>query len=270
MRLTCPHCDAQYEVDAAVIPEDGRDVQCSSCGHTWFQLSAAALVAAEETAPAAADDGFDDVPDLDDLPAAETAAATDAPDVAPAAPAAPKQRTLDDAVLNVLREEAERETTARQAEGSALEAQAEFGLAEAAPPAPVVTEVAPAAAEPDEGMPGDPLVARGSRRELLPDIEEINSTLRATSERSGDPAARNVPETLRQRRSGFRRGFLSALSVMILALLPYVLADSLATRVPSIAPAVTGYARAIDSFRLWLDGRMKSTTDSLRSANTAP
>ena len=43
MRLTCPNCDAQYEVDEAVIPEDGRDVQCSSCGHTWFQASAASL-----------------------------------------------------------------------------------------------------------------------------------------------------------------------------------------------------------------------------------
>lgn len=269
MRLTCPHCDAQYEVDAAVIPEDGRDVQCSSCGHTWFQLSAAALVAADETA-AKADDGFDDVPDLDDLSAAETPEPPEAaPEVAPAAKAAPKQRTLDDAVLNVLREEADREAKARQSEGSSLEAQGEFGLAAAAP-APVVTEVAPAAVDPGEGVHGDPLVARGSRRELLPDIEEINSTLRATSERSGDPAARNVPETLRQRRSGFRRGFLSALSVMILALLPYVLADSLATRVPSLAPAVTGYAHAIDSFRLWLDGRMKSTTDSLRSANTTP
>lgn len=38
MRLTCPNCGAQYEVDASLIPAKGRDVQCSSCGHTWFQL----------------------------------------------------------------------------------------------------------------------------------------------------------------------------------------------------------------------------------------
>lgn len=38
MRLSCPNCGAQYEVPAEVIPQDGRDVQCSNCGHTWFQL----------------------------------------------------------------------------------------------------------------------------------------------------------------------------------------------------------------------------------------
>ncbi|MEP5090684.1 MAG: zinc-ribbon domain-containing protein, partial [Paracoccaceae bacterium] len=37
MRLICPNCDAQYEVPSEVIPEDGRDVQCSNCGDTWFQ-----------------------------------------------------------------------------------------------------------------------------------------------------------------------------------------------------------------------------------------
>jgi len=37
MRITCPNCGAQYEVDARVIPDLGRDVQCSNCGHTWFQ-----------------------------------------------------------------------------------------------------------------------------------------------------------------------------------------------------------------------------------------
>ncbi len=37
MRLKCPNCGAQYEVPDAVIPDEGRDVQCSNCGNTWFQ-----------------------------------------------------------------------------------------------------------------------------------------------------------------------------------------------------------------------------------------
>lgn len=37
MRLTCPNCGAQYEIPAEVIPEAGRDVQCSNCNETWFQ-----------------------------------------------------------------------------------------------------------------------------------------------------------------------------------------------------------------------------------------
>ena len=60
MRLICPNCDAQYEVDAAMIPASGRDVQCSNCGRTWFQEAQAAEpmvlaesdeVAGEETPP---------------------------------------------------------------------------------------------------------------------------------------------------------------------------------------------------------------------------
>lgn len=40
MRLVCPNCGAQYEIDASLVPPDGRDVQCSNCGHGWFQPAA--------------------------------------------------------------------------------------------------------------------------------------------------------------------------------------------------------------------------------------
>jgi predicted Zn finger-like uncharacterized protein len=45
MRITCPNCGAQYEVDPRVIPDIGRDVQCSNCGHTWFQRQQSAVAA---------------------------------------------------------------------------------------------------------------------------------------------------------------------------------------------------------------------------------
>jgi len=37
MRLVCPNCEAQYDLDDALIPAEGRDVQCSNCATTWFQ-----------------------------------------------------------------------------------------------------------------------------------------------------------------------------------------------------------------------------------------
>lgn len=37
MRLTCSRCGAEYEIDDALIPEGGREVECSSCDHVWFQ-----------------------------------------------------------------------------------------------------------------------------------------------------------------------------------------------------------------------------------------
>lgn len=50
MRLICPNCSAQYEIDASMIPDEGRDVQCSNCGHTWFEVPSAE--AAETSAQA--------------------------------------------------------------------------------------------------------------------------------------------------------------------------------------------------------------------------
>ena len=35
MRLVCPRCGAQYEIDAEAIPARGRDVECSACEHVW-------------------------------------------------------------------------------------------------------------------------------------------------------------------------------------------------------------------------------------------
>lgn len=51
MRLICPNCEAQYEVPDGAIPEDGRDVQCSNCAHTWFQAHPDAAVDPEDAAP---------------------------------------------------------------------------------------------------------------------------------------------------------------------------------------------------------------------------
>lgn len=244
MRLICPNCDAQYEVDTAVLPEEGRDVQCSNCGHTWFQTPSVPIAPGEP---------------------AEVAEVA----IAPRPPEQPRRRQLDDAVLSVLREEAERETRAREAEGTSLETQADLGLttppAEPPPPAPPTSSVT----EPEEevALAETALVARAARRELLPDIEEINSTLRPTSERGNEPAARDAPQTLRQRRSGFRRGFLTSVAVMILLLLPYLLASQIGQMVPAAEPALARYAVLIDGLRLWLENSMQSTTAALESSS---
>jgi len=38
MILTCPQCESQFELDSALLGEDGKRVRCSSCSHDWFQL----------------------------------------------------------------------------------------------------------------------------------------------------------------------------------------------------------------------------------------
>ena len=94
MRLICPNCDAQYEVDDGAVPPGGRDVQCSNCGHAWFQMHVDALAegdAAEEVAVAApAGPEPSPVPPVIEAPPVESAPVESAPvGAADAPPAAP-------------------------------------------------------------------------------------------------------------------------------------------------------------------------------------
>lgn len=78
MRLTCPNCGAQYEVDNSVIPDEGRDVQCSGCGQGWFQPGKAAQEASLQT-PIAPPDNWEP----EDPAAAPETGAAESPDAAP-------------------------------------------------------------------------------------------------------------------------------------------------------------------------------------------
>lgn len=330
MRLICPNCHAQYEVDDSVIPHAGRDVQCSNCGQTWFQAGpgqalpeagpepmpeAALWNAADEaltvapeasgTAPALPEDAdgdlgegdfsepaqpasvdiYDDelIDEADAAPADDTedpilaaAAATVAAARAEAQADTPpadkvdadlRRRSMDVSLLAVLREEAEREARARKAEGSSLEMQPELGL-DASPTAKPDPEhsggadrVAHLHDDPDAA---DDATALPPRRERLPDIEQINSTLRATSERGAEPAALDAPETLARHRSGFRLGFGTMLMLAAMALALYSLAPRLATALPGLAPSLEAYVLRVDAGRLWLDQQMRALTESIQ------
>ncbi|OYU38476.1 MAG: hypothetical protein CFE33_14280 [Pseudorhodobacter sp. PARRP1] len=270
MRLVCPNCDAEYEVDAAAIPEGGRDVQCSNCGHAWFQLSpdVEAELAAEEAL-------FDAPPPIAAAVAIPpvTAAATEVvtgaehddvpePDAPPSPPAPePALRSIDESVLAVLREEAAREVEARKVETPVVETQTELGLE---PPAAGMGAVARRLAR----LKGEPeVVAKPqTRREMLPEIEEINSTLRASSEkRTGQSAAYSdsMAETGGQK-SSFRSGFVLMLVVAVVLLTAYVMAPKLQQQFPAAAGALQAYVAAVDAGRVWLDGALKSAIGVLK------
>ena len=36
MIIQCINCHKQFEVNASLIPNNGRNIQCGSCNHTWF------------------------------------------------------------------------------------------------------------------------------------------------------------------------------------------------------------------------------------------
>lgn len=209
---------------------------------------------APDAVPAArAEDEADDTWD-DEAPAE--------PQPAPAAPPAPPRPALSPEVAAILREEAEREQAARRAERRPapppIEEQPDLGLDATVDPdirraeearrrmARLRGEVAPPTAAPVR-PPDDPPRAR----ERLPDIDEINSSLRAATERA--PAgALAEPETGSGGR-GFRLGFSVVLLAAAAATLLYVFAGQLGQAVPALAPILDRYVAAVDDGRLWLD-----------------
>ena len=274
MRLTCPNCDAQYEVPDNVVPLEGRDVQCSNCGQTWFQHHADHVPPVETDSqdhdqgdeetqapepdqpeetpePRQENKGLDDLDDLPDAPAARTM---------------PPRKELDPAVADILRQEAETEQAARAEQVSeSLESQPDLGLSESDPSPDERTlqarqRMARLRGEPEPMSEADVNAAAvSSRRDLLPDIDEINSTLRTENERG---TASEHPEiaapTTQRRRRGFRTGFLLILILFAILAAVYIYAPQIAQAVPQADPYLSSYVAWVDQMRLWLDGHVQN------------
>lgn len=344
MRLICPNCGAQYEVADDAIPAAGRDVQCSNCGHGWFQHPHDAEVTADsdavditpaETGPEAgvqepqvsASDAGDiaetevlgdaeplvevapadapapaDEPSSADEPALAPVAEADAetasrdaladepgddedmpPEAEPALMSAGPQRSIDDNLLAVLREEAERETAQRRAEAArGIETQGELGIDALA------SVAAPAAARPtdppksvsardnyahlssdtdyDADIP-EASVRPAPRRDLLPDVEEISSTLRSSNGRHDDDD-NPMPDLPPIRKSGgFRSGFLLSVLFAVVIAVTYVLAPRLGEQFPAAKGALDSYVTGVDAVRARLGTIMAGLTGMIEGEN---
>lgn len=198
---------------------------------------------------------------------------------------APARRALDDDLRAILQEEAEREMQARAAERShepeAMETQPDLGLdageaAEDERRRLARERMAAFQADDEDDMPeidttlaaGGAAVAgvaglaaaagdgesRQPRRDLFPDIEEINSTL----DGYGPDERIDEDEYDARGRGGFGRAFLVVVLLVVLALALYVLAPRLAEIVPALEPALTGYVGMINGMRSGLEGLLGS------------
>lgn len=275
MRLVCPNCDAEYEVDASVIPDSGRDVQCSNCGHAWFQLppdaeaEALAEAAVHDAPPglAARSPAPEPEPEPEPVPVpAEQAAEDPEPEVEPApAVADTVLRSIDDSVLAVLREEAAREVEARKAEAPpAVETQTEMSL-----PA---TATAAAARRVSRLKGEEEPVPPATRAERLPEVDELNSTLRASSVKR-DGAAGAVLDSQpakAPKKKGFVSGFTLMLLIAVLAAALYVMAPDLSRQFPAAEKALAGYVAAVDQARAALDSLVRSAVGFLRGLIGTP
>jgi predicted Zn finger-like uncharacterized protein len=117
--------------------------------------------------------------------------------------------------------------------------------------------------------------AAGSRRDLLPDVDEINQTLRTnaqvrkTTSRTYTPSTAHEPE---KAGGGFGLGF--GLVVLIAALLVgvYVYAPQIGAAVPQVEPVLAGYTETVNDGRRWLDGQVTALLTMLdgMSSEAAP
>lgn len=267
MRLTCPNCGAEYEVPDEVIPAAGRDVQCSNCGVTWFQHHPDNMpedepdetpVGTDASAPPDSPDEHDDETAFDDLSEVYD---EDEDDEGPSPQPPQRRRSLAPEVSSILREEAQYEERARTQE--TLESQPDLGLDEPQQslrtdkaddrlsrlreesrdePHPTPADHAPAAA-----------ATAASRRDLLPDIEEINSSLRRKGDRMRSGGGRDTQRPDHKTRQGTRRGFITVLVVLILGATLYLMAPKIGAAVPQLNGLMTSYVLTVDRGRAWLD-----------------
>ena len=259
MRLTCPNCGAQYEVPDEVIPVAGRDVQCSNCGDTWFQHHPDHMP--ETRVSDEPDDASATWDNEAEYEAEPEPAPEPHPEPAPEDPAAPLRREIDPAVRDLLREEAEREAQARAAESASdLETQPDLGLESQSAPedlrgqeararmARLRGEPEPRPADPDPKEDIDP----DSRRNLLPDIDEINSSLEHTPERDEDMSTTDAELARRASGGGFRRGFLWAVLLFVILTLVYIFAPQIAGLTPALEAPMTAYVNMVNDLRILL------------------
>ncbi|KQI71578.1 hypothetical protein AN191_11335 [Loktanella sp. 5RATIMAR09] len=289
MRLICPNCEAQYEVSDDAIPPGGRDVQCSNCQLSWFQTEKPTVPGRttlklsndqepEDAAPTQVTESEHEVTaEMPEEPAQSFVedVASDFPQTAqepePApktstAPPEPMRRQLDNAVANILREEAALGTAAVAATPKAPSPVAD-------PPAPETPKpAAPVAADEtrqriammtaEEGgvrsgtkagtAKGDTANADEAHLRTVPSINEINATLRARAQANDASGLTEAEKIEAVERKGFRRGFFWVLLLMILAILPYVFAEQITENLPQTTGFMASYVMTIDQLRLSL------------------
>ncbi len=285
MRITCPECGTQYEIEPDLVPPAGRDVQCSACETIWTVHPDQDQPAAPETASApGADDGEDDG---EDAPAAPPAGARPRPKV-------------DENTRRILLEEARREAQERRRREAG--APADKAPADAAPtpgsdaaPEPEEQEqeqeqeqedapsdpppqpsAVPVAGLREDRSPGHtasfggagpslgPAVPVGERQEparprtdLLPDVEESGATLirPGAARRSPDPVP---PEPQRGATGSFLSGFTFVLVLAFLIVGIDLAAPSLAQRIPAIEDELAAFVGLVNDLRVQVDLTLQS------------
>ncbi len=267
MRLVCPNCSSQYEVDISLFPDEGREVQCSNCEEIWFQypvedekpLRLDALADDDDIAPPArpsqrlADD------EQRELAAAvqEELAARDTNVERPRSRRKIERKdepVADDDILSQLREEIAKEGGNFEDGGPTMSSKR--NLEKAAQHAGIAVD----------DQPGP----TGRRSDVFPDDDKRASDKgkgrrsrrsdkkpkREKRPRSGNLAAalRDIDAAEKRASMGFRHGFLTAVIVVMLGSGVYMFRGDIAEAYPPAAPWLAQYDELV------IQGRIQAET----------
>lgn len=243
---------------------DEVDAAAADAGVEPYEAAAAPQTpqtpAVDEETAAAPEEGTR----VSDGVAAAAAAAGAAAAAALSATERPARREIAPGVREILREEAERETRLRRGEPTSVETQSEMPLEQGND---VEAARARRRAELDgaEDAFGPDAGGGETRRDLLPDIDEINSTLRATGDRSGAEADASDIDTIvtsSRRRRGVRIGFVLVLFLVALGSWIYANPTAITNALPMAEPIVAQFLALADGARFWLDDLAQSLVDA--------
>ncbi|MDG2429858.1 MAG: zinc-ribbon domain-containing protein [Paracoccaceae bacterium] len=207
MLIKCPNCNAQYEVPNDIIPAAGRDVQCSSCSKTWFVTS---LYGKKSTK-----DKVSKYESLEkgDLSKFETTKSflTDK-----------SNKEVDRDVLEILREEADREIQARLRDGDGEDATKKLSNKSAI------------------------------NKKVLPDNIEIGTTL----DEAPDTSA-TVKSPSKSKITSGKIGFIIGLVIIVLCWAIYTYDNLITQSVPQTAIYIDFFKSYVDYLQIARDGFIK-------------
>lgn len=248
MRLICPGCGAEYQLDAGLIPAQGRDVECSACGKVWRQAGKAATVAAPRQV-----DPLETVLRKAPQPMPPTAPSAPAPAPEKAAAGPRLNRPLPADVLSILTEEAERERRARAADDAARAQPAEIEWPATTVTAPLKSEAEP---PPRQTTPAPvPVEPEPKTTQVASDATRPKLTQKPAEP---EPPTRNLPVLAQPRitpeQVAHRRGFRWAL-VLAAALVAVYLAAPLVPADTQAGAWLAETRASVDQGRIWLAER---------------
>ena len=236
IRLLCPGCAAEYRVSDTAIPPQGREVECSACGHVWHATPPATRLAL-----------------VDALPPAQTPPMQTPPVQTPPGQTPPLSRPLPPSVLDILRDEVEHERRARAAETAMPDDPAPQG------PAP---DAARGAAEPDwpattitrhidplpaPARPAPEIPAAAPAAAARPMVRPTPAVRPAEPSQGAEPA--DTP-----RRGRYAAGFALAVMLAATAVVLYAITPALTDR-GALGEALAQARAQADGARLWLQDR---------------